>query len=322
MLLDLFVTHWTEDWEVCRAGFEMLRNQRCVDWGQVRVTLVHDGTEPFHAGLFRDYPFEVRQECIEHRGIAGARNWCIDHAEAEWIKWNDCDDFFTSVFSLKELMSGLEQAGDRFDMMWFEVYAEMDGKRYLKEKRDPVVLHGKAFRTEFIREKGLRFNEDLTWCEDSAFLALLEMEIDVRRIGRITGSCPIYTWTHRIGSLCNRPEIKFSNLKSFFRRHRYVAEEFRKRGLMDEYYTMVARIACDSYYTLQVADVDEDRSEHEKAVWAYLTEHRADLLNCRKSAFDEVIKATNRENENCNITKEDVLAWLRTMRQKYEKAVG
>lgn len=318
MLLDLYITHWTEPWEVCRPGMEMLKNQRCVDWKQVRVTIVHDGTSPFPEERFRDFPCEVRQRVIEHRGIAGARNWCLDHAVADWIKWNDCDDFFTSAYSLRELMSGLEQAGDRFDLMWFDVYAEMKGKRYIKDTRDPVVLHGKAFRADFIREKGLRFLEELTWCEDSAFLSVLEMEIDPRRIGKITGSCPIYTWTHRPGSLCNRPEIKFSNLQSFFRRHCYVAEEFRKRGMTDPYCTMVARIMCDSYYTLQAADVPEDRSDHERRVWEYLRDHRAELMQCRKKAFDQVIEATNRENENCHITRDEVLTWWRAMRDKYE----
>jgi hypothetical protein len=317
MLLDLYITHYDEPWEVCRPGFEMLKNQRCVDWEQVRVTLVHDGTEPFDGALFSGWPFEVHQEVVSHRGIAGVRNWCLENGDAEWLKFNDCDDFFTGVYSLKSLMTGLEQATD-FDLMWFDVYAEMEGKRYLKNERDPVVLHGKAFRRRFISEKGLRFNEDLTWCEDSAFLSVLEMEIDVRRIGKIVTDCPIYTWLYRPGSLCNRPEIRFENLRSFFRRHCYVAEEFKKRGLLDEYCTMVARIACDSYYTLRVAGVTEDTADHERAVWAYLQAHRGELLRVRRSAFDQVIEATNRENDHCAITRDEVLAWLREMRLKYE----
>ena len=315
-LLDLYITHYNEPWEVCRPGFEMLRNQRCVDWDRVRVTVVHDGTEAFEADLFDGYPFDVRQKRIEHRGIAGARNWCLEDSEAEWIKWNDCDDLFPSVYSLAALLNGLEQARD-FDLMWFDVYAEVKGKRYLKDERDPVVLHGKAFRRQFVLDHGLHFNKDLTWCEDSAFLAVLEMEIDAKRIGKIMADGPLYTWVYRDGSLCNRPEIRFENLKSFFRRHCYVAEEFKKRGLTDAYNTMVARIACDSCYTLSVADVKEDKSEHERAVWEYLREHRRELLLVRKSAFDEVIEATNRENEDCSLSKADVLAWLRALRIKH-----
>lgn len=318
MLLDLFVTHWTEPWEVCRPGFEMLKNQRCVDWNQVRVTVVHDGTEAFRESRFKDYPFPVRQVCLPHGGIAAARNRCIELSEATWIKWNDCDDFFTGVYSLREIMSGLEMAADDYDLMWFDVFAEMKGKRYIKDERDPVVLHGKAFRRSFVLEKGLRFLEDLTWCEDSAFLSVLEMEIDHSRIGKITGTCPPYTWIHREGSLCNRPEIRYENLKSFFRRHCYVAEEFRKRGLDDAYCTMVFRIACDSYYTLQVADVRADREEHERAVWEYLKAHRAELLRVRKCMLEKVIEATNRENDNCHISRAEVLMFLKALRQKYE----
>lgn len=318
MLLDLFVTHYNESWDVCRAGFEMLRNQRCVDWDQVKVTVVHDGTEIFPEDFFAGYPFKVNQVSIEHVGIAGVRNWCLDHAGADWIKMNDCDDFFTGVYSLKEMMSGLEQAKDNFDLMWFEVYAEVDNLRYLKAERDPVVLHGKCFRTAYIRQRGLRFLEDLTWCEDSAFLAVLEMELNPKRIGKITGSCPMYTWIKRDGSLCNRPEIRWENLQSFFRRHCYVAEEFKKRGMTDPYNTMVFRIACDSYYSLQVADIPEDRSEHEKKVWEYLKDRKAELLAVRRSMGDLVVEATNRENDNCNITKEEVLTWLKALRQKYE----
>ena len=318
MLLDLYITHWNEEWKICRPGFEMLRNQRCVDWKQVRVTLVNDGGNEIPMEHFEGYPFQLRQVNISHRGIAGTRNWCLDDSEADWIKYNDCDDMFSNVYSLKGLMSGLEQAGSKFDLLWFPVYAEMKGVRYLKAERDPVVLHGKAFRREFLKEKGLRFQEDLIWCEDSAFLSVLEMEIDVQRIGKITTDAPIYTWLHRDGSLCNRPEIRWDNLQSFFRRHCYVAKEFLKRGMMDPYYTMVARIACDAYYSLQQAGVKEDTSEHEKRVWEYLKAHREDLLKCRKSAFDEVIEATNRENDNSHVTKAEVLTWLKALRQKYE----
>jgi glycosyltransferase involved in cell wall biosynthesis len=318
MLLDLYITHYDEPWEVCRPGFELLKNQRCVDWSNVRVTVVHDGTGPFVQAVFEDYPFTVRQVRIPHRGIAGARNWCLDDARADWIKWNDCDDLFTSAYSLKALMDGLEQAGADFDLMWFDVYAEMKARRYLKGERDPVVLHGKALRRAFLAEHGIRFNEDLTWCEDSAFLSLVEMEIDAARIGRIVADAPIYTWVYRPGSLCNRPEIRFDNLKSFFRRHCYVAEEFLRRGRTDEYNTMVARIACDSYYTLEVAGVTEDTSAHERAVWDYLRARRAALLQVRRSAFDQVIAATNRENEDCAITRAEVLAWLKALRTKYE----
>lgn len=320
MMLDIFITHYNEPWEVGKKAFDMLGLQRCVDWSQIRVTLVHDGVEPFPYSYFEGYPFTVNQVSIPHSGIAGARNWCIDNSTAEWIRWCDFDDMFSGVYALRTITESLEHA-ENYDMLWHDVFMELHGARYKKTDRDPVVVHGKLFRRKFIQDHGLRFNEDLTWCEDSAFLAVLEMEIDNHRIGKITTESPIYVWIHREGSLCNRPEIRYSNLQSFFRRHCYVADEFLKRGLMDPYYTMIGRIMCDSYYTLRVAGLAEDTSDHERRVWEYFKAHRDDFLKCRKKAFDAVIEATNKENENCNITRDQVVSWLKELRLKYEKEV-
>jgi hypothetical protein len=312
-LLDLYITHWTEPWEIGDTGLEMIRRQRCVDWSQVRITIVHDGSEPYVQGYFDDhYPCEIRQACIPHGGIARARNWCIDHSEAEWIKWNDFDDTFCSLYALRSILDSLK-AAQEYDLLWFDVYAEVDGMRYAKTERDPVVLHGKVFRRSFIQEKGLRFKEDLTWCEDSAFLAVLEMEIDVQRIGKIVTDAPIYAWICRDGSLCNRPEIKFANLKSFFERHCYVQEEFKRRGKINEYHAMTARVLADSYFTLKLAGVTEDMSEHEQAVRKYYQEHRKELLRLTNGLFMQVLDAVNRENQ-CNITKEAFTEWLRSLR--------
>lgn len=318
MILDLFITHYNEPWEVCRPGFEMLKNQRCVNWDDIRVTVVHDGTPVFPEEYFADYPFTVNQYSIEHKGIAGARNWCIDHSEAEWIKWNDIDDMFSNVYSLKNIMEPLKDS-ENFDLLWFDVYAEYKGKVFLKNERDPVVLHGKVFRREFLKQKKLRFNESLTWCEDSAFLAVMEMEIDCKRIGKITCECPIYAWVYREGSLCNRPEIRFDNLKSFFRRHVYVYNEFKRRGHIPEANTMIARVMCDSCYTLTQAGLKEDTSDHEKVVWSFFQAHRQEFLNVTKKNLQLVIDATNKENENCHITRDSFVKWLRELRIKYEK---
>ena len=321
-MLDLFITHWNEDWQtVVKKGFDMLACQRLVDWDAIRIILVHDGSPAFPEEYFAAYPFKVEQVELPHGGIANARNWCIDHSQATWIRWHDCDDMFSNAYALYGIMDGLHVA-QNYDLLWFTIYAEIDGKIHIKDERDPVVIHNKVFRRRMLLEKNLRFPEFLTWCEDSAFLAVMEMEIDHQRIGKMTCSGIPYIWYCRQGSLCNRPEIKFENLKSFFERHKFVAEEFRKRNLMDECHTMVARIMVDSYITLNRAELPEgsDTEAHEKAVWDYFIEHRQEFLACRDEMFDMVMTACNREAppECGTVTKEEVLDWLKRMKAKHE----
>lgn len=290
----------------------MLSLQRAVDWNQIRITLVHDGTEFFPAEYFAGFPFAVHQVSIPHGGIAAARNWCIDHSEADWIKWCDFDDMFAGVLSLNQVMTVLNN--EEYDMIWFDLLVDDHGKTHMRTERDPVFVHNKIFRRSFLIEKGIRFKEDLTWCEDSAFMAIIEMDIDHQRIGKIKGMMPIYMYIVRDGSLCNRPEIKFANLESFFRRHCYVAEEFKKRGRYDEYCTMCVRTMADSYYTLVKApDIPDDKSDLEKRVWAWYDENREAVLDCKRKQFDLVMKAVNRERwDGGEITDKEFINWLKS----------
>ena len=288
----------------------MLSLQRAVDWRKVRVTIVHDGTEPFPGEYFDDYPFEVNQVSIPHGGIAAARNWCLDHSDATWIKWCDFDDMLYGAFSLQQIVDVLET--DRYDLLWFELLCDDHGKVINRMERDPIFVHNKVFRRQFLLDKGIRFNEALTWCEDSAMLALVEMDIDHRRIGKIRAQSPLYIYVVRDGSLCNRPEIKFANLKSFFVRHCYVADNFLKRGRIEEYNTMCVRVMGDSFYTLVKAPgITEDKSEFEKQVWAWYDAHREPFWDCTRKNFDMVLKAVNKERDDAGpITEKEFIAWI------------
>lgn len=318
MILDLYITHWTEEYKIGQKAFRMLGLQRGVNWDEIRVTLVHDGSGPFPEQFFSGLPFEMRQICLEHGGIAKARNWCIDDSKADWIKWCDFDDMFSNVYSLRNIMHALEQ-DPPMDLLWFDMYGEdtETGRVVLSDARDPITVHQKVFRREFMIEHNLRFPEFLTWCEDSAMLAVLEMEIDHQRIGKIKAEAPLYCWIFRKGSLCNREDILFDNLKSFYLRHRYVQDEFKKRGHINEYTMMTVRVLADSCFSLTLAGVKEDTTEHEKEVWNYYQEHKEDLLRLRAHQVQEVIDAVNRENRGCDITVKSFLDWLQSLKEKY-----
>ena len=317
MLLDLYITHWNEPWEIVQPGMEILKLQRSADWNEIRVTIVHDGSKAFPDEYFEGYPFQVLQAEIQHGGIAAARNWCIDHGDAEWIKWNDCDDMFLGIYSLFDMTNAMRVA-KQIDMLWFDVRARLlDGSVYDKKDLDPVLIHGKAFRRSFLKDHGIRFQEDLTWCEDSAFMSLVLMEIGDNRIAHIDATSTIYAWICREGSLCNRPEIKFANLKSFFRRHCYVQEEMKKHGQMYEYYSMTVRVLGDSYFTLKRAGIDpaeEGYAEHREAVRKYYLEHAADLTKIKSDRLKWVIQTVNEENPGCDLDTETLFRFLRELK--------
>lgn len=331
-VLDLYITHWTEPWEVGEKAFQMLGLQRCVDWDEICVTIVHDGVEPFPESYFKNLPFPVHQEFIPHGGPSAARNWGIDHGEGEWIKWCDFDDMLYGVYNLKRLMDAFHD-GVNFDFLWWTMTAEAkDGKTvYLKDERDPVLIHAKAFRRSFLKEHNIRFNPKLTWCEDSAFLAVVEMEIDHQRIGKIRAESPLYAWVVREGSMCNRGDLRTANLLSFFDRHCYVQDEFRKRGLMEPYYTMTMRVMGDSYKHLFLSDIADDTSEYLERTIEYWRKHRDDLFHLSKERYDMALDAVDRESlfegkdgkmVQKKIPREALKGWFRELTEEVRRRGG
>lgn len=313
-LLDIYINHWTEDWEIGEKAFRMLALQRGVDWSRIRVTVVHDGSPAFPEAFFEGLPFEVRQVELMHGGIAKARNWCIDDGDGEWIKWCDWDDCFAGIYGLRDIVHVLE-TGKGYDLLWFDLLFEyMDGRVFLRDKYDPVLVHGKVIRRSFLREHGIRFPEHLTWCEDSAMLAVCEMEIGKTRKGKIRSCAPIYAYICRNGSLCNRPEIRFDNRKSFYRRHRYVQDEMEKRGLETERRMMTLRTLADNMYTMEQAGLAEDMSAFGAETLKYYKAHKQDLAGITRDEFQFVLDAVNMENEGCNITRDGFLEWLRRLK--------
>lgn len=327
-LLDLYITHWTEPWEIGKKAFQMLGLQRGIDWTQIKVWLVHDGVKRFPEKYFRDMPCKVIQIELPHGGIAAARNWGIDHGEGEWIKWCDFDDMLHNIYSLRRLCDAMEN-GKNFDMLWFDYTAEhKDGRRvWLRTDRDPVLIHGKAFRRSWLQEHGIRYNEELTWCEDSAFLAVCEMEADLNRFGHIKSEAPIYAWITRDGSLCNRPEIRYDNMRSFFKRHRYVQDEFKKRGMMGPYYTMTVRIMGDCYRHLFLEDIQNDTTEYRREILEYWKEHREDFFKVDAERYEMALEAVETEAQyeekgvvyGKKINREDFRRWLRGMTKEMRK---
>ena len=117
-LLEIVITHWNEPWEIVKPGIMMLSVQRRVDWENIGVTIIHDGTDKFPDELLSCLPFTVNQVCIPHSSVSAARNYAIDHCDATWIKFCDCDDTFAGIYSISCIIEVLANSS-RHDMLMF-----------------------------------------------------------------------------------------------------------------------------------------------------------------------------------------------------------
>ena len=268
MMLDIIVPHYNEPWKEVRKLFDMLSLQRAVDFKDFRVILVNDGEQcPLMPDVVKQkYPFSTVGITIPHAGVSEARNRGLMYSNAHWVMFCDCDDTFASVYALRSIFDVLET--EDFDLLWMPFYVEIkvDRSRQVRKDYNALFIHSKVFRRKFLIDHGLSFNPDLAYSEDTAFLAVVGMEIDKNRIGEIKAEAPMYIWTWRKGSATTDPDRSYLNAVNLFRRQRYVADEYTKRGMLQDAAQYNFRALCDAFVTLKRTDFSFDRSDFKQEV--------------------------------------------------------
>ena len=246
-MLDIIVTHYNEPWETGEKLFDILNLQRGIDMDRFRVLIIHDGTEPFPEKNFERYKYKIEQIRIPHGGISAARNAGIQFAQADWIMFCDFDDTFVNIYAIRDVLSVIPC---ECDMLWTELLVEdrLHGKDTIydtPERQQFVFIHGKVYRKRFLIEQRIRFDESMTFQEDSLFNATIIARTDYRRIGKINAPIVPYVWIRRQGSTTNSGRDDEATYWHFRRNLMVTAEN---EGNPDKYAGMVTRTCYDTYF--------------------------------------------------------------------------
>jgi len=249
------VTHYKSPWSLGKPFFDMLALQRNIDFDDIGVILVSDGEESrLPDELFADYPFDVVNLTIPHAGVSGARNAGIDVAteQADWVMICDFDDMFLTVNGVHVLLTA---AQDESKVMYWshfmeEIATREGGMIYHAHDRDYIFIHGKMFRTDWLKKEGLRFHPKLTLHEDVFFNTLTQAVADNDAIGEIKGSIYLWCWNK------NSVSRQFDNwlIKTYdhqIRQRIAISRELVKRELWEALDLTVVKTLIDGYYDFQ-----------------------------------------------------------------------
>ena len=246
MLLDIIVPHAKESWDVVRPFFDMINSQKGIDFDDFRIYLIHDGVKKFPDSYF-DGPSHVEQIELPKCGVSAVRNYGIEHSDATWINFSDCDDCFSSVISLNLLFNVLKKEPE-FDMMWGTFYSIEGEHISVYDSFNSVFIHNKYYRRSMLIEKNIRFCEKLYMSEDSAFNNLVCLELNNENVGQIITSFPIYIWCRRVNSVTLTQGNWIYLTNGHFDRNVYVLEQY----IRHHRYHLAA---CTTYKTLTDAYV-------------------------------------------------------------------
>ena len=270
--------HYHETEEVIKPLLNSISYQENVDFADIGVIICHDG-EDIPNLVFGDYPFEIKQINIPHRGVSAARNAALDASTAEYVMFCDCDDIFFNACGLWVVFRDLDANDpDTFVSNFLEETRTADTGKivYLVHSDDATFVHGKVHKRQYLIDKNIRWNEKLTVHEDSYFNILCQSLTEKKY------NCPtaFYLWKYREASVCRHdPKYMLKTYKNMIESSDALIEEFRRRGMDEKEKFYVATMVFGAYYTMNKPEwVNQENIEYrdstERRFAAYFKKYR------------------------------------------------
>ena len=176
MKLQLLVPQYKEDEKTIKPLLDSIAIQRAIDFSDIGMIIVNDGTDVLLGKDFlQSYPFKIEYYQVSHRGVSAARNFALRLATADYVMFCDSDDKFYGDIGLWYILRDIREGGG-FDLLQSEFLEEIklpDGSFIFHPRaNDPVFVHGKVYRREYLRHNRIFFDERLSIHEDANFNGL------------------------------------------------------------------------------------------------------------------------------------------------------
>ena len=289
MKLQILIPQYKETDDVVKPLLDSIALQQNVDFNEIGVIICNDGTDIHLSDTFlKSYPFEVQYHLEPHRGVSGTRNACFEYATADYVMFCDADDMFYNMCGLWIIFR--EMATAQFDSLTSvfieETRMPKDPKDknckekvpvYINRQMDSTFVHGKVHRRQYLLDKQIRWNENLTIHEDSFFNILCQnLSENVKYC-----STPFYLWKWRDESVCRHdPKYILKTYNNMLDSNDALIGEFLRRGMQEKAMFFSANMIFDAYYTMNKPEwINQENKQYrfdtEKRFAEYFIKHES-----------------------------------------------
>ena len=326
MKLDIIVPHYKEPWEVCKYLFDTIATQRGILFDDIRAIVVNDGDlgncnlTLADTEAMQQYPYSVEFIPIVHGGVSAARNFGLEHSDADYVMFCDIDDGFLNNYALHLLFAAMQEKVDFLCGAFIEETWDIDGNPMIHpHTRDLTFMHGKAYRRAFLVEQGLCFDPAMTVHEDGYFNMLTYAV--AKEYGTIKYiDTPYYLWRWNDNSVVrkDRKDFVLRTYPDVMLTRIGLCDQLRNRGLDEAYVGAVCMTVLNSYYDFQKPSYRMDKNHRyikaaEKAFKEFFTKHGKTFRNTTNLKIAEYAIAAreNATKEGMLIEQDSVRAWLK-----------
>lgn len=286
MKLQILVPQYNEDDSILKPLLDSIAIQQNVDFNEIGVIICNDGSDTRLTLEFLDtYPYPIEYHICEHQGVSATRNACLDHATADYVMFCDADDMFFNACGLWMILREIDMGGFDSLVSTFIEESRMPGTNevvYVNHDMDSTFVHGKVHRRQYLLDKKIRWNPNLTIHEDSFFNILCQnLSPNVKYC-----QSPFYLWKWRDDSVCRHdPKYILRTYRNMIDSNSALIDEFLKRGIMDKAAFYTAFMIFDAYYTM---NKPEWINQENKAYRDSTEKHFAQYYKKRKSLWDGI----------------------------------
>jgi len=255
--LDLIIPHYKEPWSTCKYLFDTIATQRGIPFESVRAIVVDDGEEDALQldgwEQYGEYPYYQKYYVKTHEGVSAARNYGLDHSDADYVMFCDIDDGFLNNYALHLIFSAMQEGFDVCVANFVEETFTEDGQMTIvPHDQDLTFMHGKVYRRQFLVNHNLRFDPAMNVHEDGYFnmvaYATAQHEGKIKSI-----TTPLYLWRWNDNSVVrsNRKDFVLRTYADVVKTRFGICEQLKARGYEDDYRTSVCMTVLNSYYDFQ-----------------------------------------------------------------------
>lgn len=257
MKLQILVPQYKETDDIVKPLLDSIAIQQNVPMNEIGVVICNDGSDVFLTDeLLSSYPFKIEYYHEPHRGVSATRNACFEHATAEYVMFCDADDMFCNVCGLwivfREM--GIDGGFDSLTSMFVEETRNPENKSevvYTNHEMDSTFVHGKIHRRQYLLDKKILWNPNLTIHEDSFFNILCQ------NLSKNVRYCPVafYLWKWRDESVCRHdPKYILKTYRNMLDSNDALVDEFLSRGVQEKAMFYTAFMIFDAYYAMNKED--------------------------------------------------------------------
>lgn len=330
MKLQILIPQYKETDEIVKPLLDSIAIQQNAPFDQIGVIICNDGSDVFLTDeLLNAYPFQIEYHKEPHRGVSATRNACLDYATADYVMFCDADDMFFNVCGLWHMFREMETGFDSMVSVFLEETRNPENKTevvYTNHEMDSTFVHGKIHRRQYLIDKGIRWNDNLTIHEDSYFNILCQ------NLSTNVKYCPVpfYLWKWRDDSVCRHdPKYILKTYNNMLDSNDALVDEFLSRMAQDKAMFFAAFMIFDAYYTMNKPEwIDQENQEYrnstEQRFAVYFKKHKsmweAMPINDKMAISNQVRSRSVMEGMRMEaITIDDWLAKIEKMQPKKTK---